>query len=317
MTFNAAIKKIDYGIRNQLDVVYFINIYRKVFGLLHFSAFDTKHSSFYRARHTSNQELFKHVDELKYPPANCVTERGRLNDIGESVAYMSAGQLAPIAEMDFDYYQFFCMAEIEYCKQDIYFFDIGIKAQREGWTRESLEFIEYLNGLLISPSKENYPATIALYQTMIRKDTLDGEMKLYTGLAYNSAQEHKTNQILHNIAVNAQTFDDCFKISSASYYLMAFSSQKTNVLQEINRSLICEDGSIAWEKSFDEMTEYCNREYGNNCFYAEITEGMPCVIKYSEGSGRVIDSDNMHYVVNFNKLDKIMKIDKDFVIMEE
>lgn len=74
------------------------------------------------------KKLFKNIAELQYPPANVIKEKGRLIDIGESVAYLAASSLSTFAEFNCNYYQPICFAEISYPhKDEVAFFTAGVR----------------------------------------------------------------------------------------------------------------------------------------------------------------------------------------------
>lgn len=79
----------------------------------------------FRARKDEG-EVIDHVSKIKYPPAQ-YAKKGRLNDDGESLAYLSSGEIAPIAEIDIGYYELYCNAKIQYLKKDVIFHLVGIK----------------------------------------------------------------------------------------------------------------------------------------------------------------------------------------------
>jgi hypothetical protein len=315
MTLRAAIKKIEYGIKAKMDVLYFVNIYSEAFKLLFHTAFSTEQTLFYRARPADDSRLFKNISELKYPPSDKVIMRGRFNDVGESVAYMSANFLTPLAELGFDYYQMFCMAEVEYCVKDVLFFDIGVKATRSGWTEDAIEFIDYINKLITSPEQKNYPATIAFARMIFHSDAFTKTKNPCIGIAYNSAQEYKTNQTLHNIAVDAKTFDDCFKIKSAKYHLMSVDRSNGDiVIQDINESSILDNGDITWKDSFEDMRLACKSRFKSDCFLNVNELGEEFIIKFPEGSGKIVDRTETCFCVSFKNQKEISFVDKSIAI---
>lgn len=106
---------------------------------------------------------------LKYPPKAKVIDKRRLNDVNESVTYLSLQELSTYIELDIDYYQPFCISEWKYIKNEIAFFIIGVKAQYKSISKEHLKAIEFFNKILTSPQKSYYNATIALAHKIFKK----------------------------------------------------------------------------------------------------------------------------------------------------
>ena len=69
----------------------------------------------YRIR-KENGALFVNTGQLKYPP-HLKSQKGRLNQQGESIVYMSLGEIAPLAELDISYYEVHCLIKIQYIKK--------------------------------------------------------------------------------------------------------------------------------------------------------------------------------------------------------
>jgi len=191
---------VKQGIKNNEDIEYFKGLYSKLFEKVKWYASTMDNPLFYRARIVDAPRLCSHIRELKYPPPKYVKKQGQLNNVGESIAYLSTNTLTPIAKLDIDYYQLYYMSEIEYDMKDIFFFMISVKADYEGLSDDEIEFVDFFSSLLTSPDKNVYPATIA-FANMVFIEGIHGK-NIKSGIAYNSAQEYKTNQVLHNIAVN-------------------------------------------------------------------------------------------------------------------
>lgn len=306
-----AIEEIKLGIGNNEDIDYYKKIYASIWSLVRWNAVTLENELFYRGRLSLDNRLFTNISELKYPPSFAVKEKGRLNDIGQSIAYLSIASLSPLIELDIDFYQIFCMIEIEYILKDIFFFSIGIKGDYDGLTHEESEFIELFNHLLTSSNKEYYNATIAFSQKIFESGLIMNETKQNVGIAYNSAQESKTNKYIYNVAIQPDVFDKCFKIKSAKYELMRYREAEDAIeVLDINNGTILDNGNIIWEKSFDEMMNYCDSVFGGDLIITTDENGKDFMIKYPEGSGKIISSDEEYYCVNF-KNNGIAKINKD------
>jgi hypothetical protein len=75
--------------------------------------FELGNEKLYRARWNNKPRLFDHVDELKYPPPSSVTEKGRLNNVGESVLYAAVSELATIVELRPELNRIFTISPID------------------------------------------------------------------------------------------------------------------------------------------------------------------------------------------------------------
>ena len=55
-----------------------------------------KNEFIYRFRWNSDAKLFNSIYDLRYPPKDNVTVKGRLNDIGESILYAALSELGAV-----------------------------------------------------------------------------------------------------------------------------------------------------------------------------------------------------------------------------
>jgi len=297
---NAQMERIKDGISNGADIQYFMDIYNNIWHLVRWHAMTLQNDVFYRGRIANKTRLFSNANELKYPPRGIVKQPGRLNDAGESIAYLTTSTLCTLAELNVDYYQIFCEAEIAYNPKNIVFFSIGVKGDYKGVAEQEDIFIDFFNHLLTTPNKSYYNATFAFAHKMFNSGSIINSNKQDIGIVYNSAQEGKTNQHLHNIAVQPHVFDRSFSITKAIYRIMSYNKKEGNIiLNDINSGTILKDGSMAWERSFERMMEYCNDMFGNDAFLVHDENGQGAIIKYPEGSGRIIDTDDTFYHVGF------------------
>lgn len=318
-TIDDMISDIKLGIKNNEDLDYFEKIYRKSWQLVKWHGITIENNDFYRARFIEKNRLFDNIEELKYPPYNIVKERGRFNDVNESMGYLSTGTLAPWVELDADYYQIMCMAELDFVVRDIIFFTIGVKGEYTAISEEELKFIEFFNKILTTPNKKYYNATIAFSHRVFNgglKVSKESNISLPIGILYNSAQESKTNKHLHNIVIKPQDFDRCFKFKKASYQLMAYRKEENAIeMVTINEGTILTNGLIKWQRDFNEMMNYCNNLFSEHVFLSNDENGDRAIIKYKEGSGKVYKEDDKYYYVKFKNYENLIKVDKEKVVI--
>ena len=310
------IQEIENGIENKANIEYFEKIYEKNWDRVRWNVMTIENDVFYRARISEKTRLFSNVNELKYPSASLVKQCGRLNDIGESIAYLSTGSITPLVELDIDYYQIICMTEVKYILKDIMFFIIGIKGEYEGITQYESDFINFFNHLFTTPNKNYYNATIAFSHKIFKSGliNINNRKKSKVGIAYNSAQESKTNKYLHNFAVEPHVFDECFDIKKATYQLMKYRKKEDAIeIVNINEGEISQEGTIKWQRDFKQMIDYCNNLFRKDIFSIYDPNGEKCIIKYPEGSGKIKKQDKDSYYVDFKNygLTKVEKLSID------
>lgn len=110
---------IEDGVKSGKDFSYFLPYYQALSQRTLFIGSTLENEWFYRGRIASNR-LFTHIDELKYPPKE-FARKGRLNDNGEQMAYLSLSEIAPLVELDINYYQLYCMIKIKHIIKDTIF----------------------------------------------------------------------------------------------------------------------------------------------------------------------------------------------------
>ncbi|WP_336637958.1 hypothetical protein [Lysinibacillus fusiformis] len=308
------IEMIKYGIDNNKPIEYFYEIYNDSWHLVRWNAMSIENEKFYRARTLNKEDLFYNINELKYPPSSIVSEKGRLNDINESVAYLSTSELVPLVELDINYYQIYCLVEIEYIVQNIIFFTIGIKGEYEGITEDEIKFIDFFNHLLTTPIKNYYNATIAFAKKIFKSGLFMNEVKLNQGIIYNSAQEFKTNKHLYNVVVEPKVFDECFRIKKATFQILSYNALEDCIItNEINHGKILDNGEINWEKSYEEMIKYCMDLYKGDIFKMNDNENQSFIVKYPEGIKIIENEDEDFYYIKINE-EHVMKVEKANVI---
>lgn len=301
------LEKIKVGVENNEEVKFFESIYQQLFQLFTFQACTIiAEQDFFRGR-WATENLFSRIDELKYPPVALIKEKGRLNDIREQIAYMSDSPITVIAELDFDYYDIFCLATIELTNKNLLFCDAGWKRDKtiivlnNERIEDAEEAVRYLNMILTSPEKNYYNATIAFAHFTLNTDVkVKGlDIPLEIGLVYSSAQEHKSNNLLGNIAVPPKIFDKYFVIKQAEYCILHKFNDGIK-MSVINNGIINKDGAIVWERTFTEMKDYCNAKFGNDLF-GWINQDEKIVCSFNHGSGKVIAEDEKTVAVKFRK----------------
>lgn len=308
------IEKIKYGIENNMHIEYFTEIYNDSWHLVRWNTMTIENDKFYRARTVNKEDLFHNINELKYPSASLVSEKGRLNNINESIAYLSTSELVPLVELNIGYYQIYCMAEIECNTRDILFFTIGVKAEYDGATQDEIKFIDFYNHLLTTPNKNYYNATIAFAKKIFGSDLIMNGIKKNIGILYNSAQEFKTNQYLYNLVVEPAVFDDYFKIKKVTYQILSYDKLEECVrINEINHGEILDNAEVKWEKSYEEMIKYCNELYKRDRFRMSNEENQGFIVKYPEGTKIIEKEDEDYYYFKSNE-EHIIKIEKTSVI---
>ena len=297
-------KIIEGGIEEGQDISFFLPHYKIISQKTTFIASTLLNDWFFRARIATNK-LFEHTDELKYPPKEFAL-KGRLNDQGEQITYLSTGEIAPIAELDLNYYQLFCMIKIKHVIKNTLFYYVGVRGQYETHSNADIEVNNFYLSLLTSKGSKNYNATIALGKHFLESGTLNTNGNpVRVGIIYNSVHEHKSNKLLYNIAIHPEVFDACCKIENAYYYVLTYNPQKnTNIMDDINKGSILNDGTIKWEKSYLEMINKYETKYSNDKF----KKSQDSVIHFEYGGGKIVEENNSSYFVAFrNGTKQILK----------
>ncbi len=182
----------------------------------HFDATSILNEHFYRAR-KDNGILIDNICKMRYPPAE-FAGKGRLNDIGESVTYLSSSELTTIAELDIGYFDIYCLAKVAYFKKDIIFHLVGVRPGtiKNIYTLNN-EITSFYKKLITTKDKRVYNATTALARILLSSKGFKA------GILYSSVQEDKSNKNLFNLAVKPQDFDDCCKIVELQYNTLRYS----------------------------------------------------------------------------------------------
>jgi|GEM_PF-835583 len=296
LQINDIFKKINNGIRDGKDIEYFVPYYKVLSEKTIFPASTLTNEWFYRAR-LATDKLFTNINELKYPPRDFAI-KGRLNDTGEQVAYLSAGQIGPLAELDINFYQLFCLAKIKYFEKDILFHSVGVKNKDGLEDPHRIEINRFYQELLTSKGKEYYNATIALARhfmgtAFFNSDRTKSGAK--SGIIYNSVNEDKSNKPLYNVAVYPHVFDKCFKIEETCYYALKYEPKMdAYIITEINKGIPQLDGTIIWDKTYSEMIEETTKRFSRDIFIFNKS-----ILHFKYGVGEIVKEDNISFLVSF------------------
>lgn len=235
----------------------------------------------YRCRPHEKGNLFKHVSDLKYAPAERVLKRGRFNEAGESILYCSNTELGTLVEMNPNYETIFTIAIIQpregasppwiarFRRAD----DEDIVLEGGTRHRDAREKLvdSFLMDELSRPGTEYaYAGTIPIGKHMFRKGimTLDvhGKKIPYLGhqhqaITYPSVRASLyTNVRTYNVAMLPETFDHCFDITGANIYSLTYDKNEDNIrLTSHNYATADKDGLFQWKYSLDEMVDRTSR----------------------------------------------------------
>lgn len=250
---------------------------------------------FFRVR-KDNGEIFTHISKIKYPPREFAT-KGRFNDIGQSIAYLSTNQIATLAEMNIGYYQIYCTANIKYIDRDILFHCVGLVGNKAEIVPSFENRVQTLyRNLITSKETKVYNATIALGRHLLSAN-------FKTGILYSSVHEDKSNWNLYNVAVKPDDFDECFKIVSLEYNILRFSPERGIVIETINTGSPEENGSITWQLSYDEMIGQTNQQ-----ITGEVFKDNNGIIHYKYGGGHIHSETANSYFVRFVQAMKLIEV---------
>lgn len=253
----------------------------------------------FRARKDEG-EIIDHISKIKYPPVQ-YAKKGRLNDNGESIAYMSSGELAPLAELDIGYYDLYCNAKIQYLKKDIIFHLVGVRKDKIEITPaiESEAFSLYRE-LITTKDKKVYNATIALARHLFSSKGFKA------GIIYSSVQEDKSNQSLFNLAMRPSDFDECCKVVELEYNILRYIPEKDHILIDtINKGIPQESGEVKWELSYSEMREKLNSKINGEIF--KVNNG---IVHYKYGGGPIESETKESFFVKFTRTNSVEEIYK-------
>jgi hypothetical protein len=253
----------------------------------------------FRARKDEG-EIIDHIAKMKYPPVE-YAKKGRLNDNGESIAYLSSGELAPLAEINIGYYELYCNAKIQYFKKDIIFHLVGVKKDKIEITPPiDNETFSLYRELITTKDKKVYNATIALARHLFSSKGFKA------GIIYSSVQEDKSNQNLFNLAIGPEDFDECCKIIELEYNILRYVPDEDHILIDtINKGAPIESGEIKWELSYSDMMEKLNKKIDGEVF--KINNG---IVHYKFGGGLIENETEDSFLVKFTRTNSVEEIHK-------
>lgn len=183
----------------------------------------------YRGRINLTGKLFNNISELSYPQKEIVKDKGRLNDIGESMLYASNGELGTLIEMDISLYHFFTISKIRLMKKGIYIVPIGIPWEvyslipKIPQTRAEEILIDYFKSEITKKvlNSIEYNPTIALAHLYLYMPVLNCREGRFAGILYPSAKApFKSNKQTYNYAIVPEIFDSCFAFEEIYTYFI-------------------------------------------------------------------------------------------------
>jgi len=271
--------------------------FKQLTQLCHFSATSLLNEYFYRAR-KDNGTLIDNVSKMKYPPAE-FAGKGRLNDKGESVTYLSSSELTTIAELDVGYFDIYCVAKIAYLKKDVIFHLVGVRnGTIKNVSTVENEITSFYKKLITTKDKKVYNATTALARILLSSKGFKA------GILYSSVQEDKTNKNLFNLAIKPQDFDDCCRIVELQYNTLRYSPYYDEInVHTLNVGTPLENGTISWQYSYDKMIELNNWNTKGEVY--RVGRG---IAHYLHGAG-LIESETINsFLVRFTRTDQLIEV---------
>ena len=258
----------------------------------------------YRVRREDGT-LFNHTDKLKYPPPQ-KSKKGRLNQEGESIAYMSLGEITPLVELDISYYEVHCLIKIQYVKKTLLFHYAGVKGEYESNNPNLVKVNEFYRDILRNKDNKYYNFTIALCKHFLANIKSPDGSDFPSGLIYTSAYDDKSNRNLHNVAVKPNVFDEHFKVIEATYQVMIYDNNTDSInIKNLNKGSIDNEGNVSWNLNYEEMMNDFLQKYSKHIF---VINNNKDIINYKYGGGGIIGSDHDSYTVRFpNGNQKVMK----------
>ncbi|MEK6291714.1 MAG: RES domain-containing protein [Paraburkholderia tropica] len=213
----------------------------------------------YRGRFNERGRLFHSVNEVSYPKPEFVKQKGRLNDIGQSVLYAAESELGVIIELAAHINCVFTLSKIERRQEStLFFFPIGISQfdrQQEKTVKADSIVVDYLRSEITKhvAHSDEYNATIAIGDMLLRKTVHNSPNQKYTGAIYPSVKSRiASNTTTYNFAMEPHVFDENYRITESTVYILT--NEKTNYqINPINKGDVQATGEINWKFSFDEM----------------------------------------------------------------
>ena len=101
-----------------------IPLLKSVLNGVRITAITINNDILYRSRWNKETALYRHTDELRYPDKKVITNKGRLNDIGESILYAAACELGTIIESRPVLNKLFTISLIKPLNSDLLYFPL-------------------------------------------------------------------------------------------------------------------------------------------------------------------------------------------------
>lgn len=213
----------------------------------------------YRGRFNERGRLFQTLSEVSYPKPEFVKKKGRLNDIGQSVLYAAESELGVIIELAAHINSVFTLSKIKQ-QQDskLLFFPVGIaqfERSHEKAVKADSIVVDYLRSEITKQVAhgDEYNATIAIGDMLLRKTVSNSPNHKYTGAIYPSVKSRiASNTTTYNFAMEPHVFDENYRITESIVYILT--NEGTNYqINPINKGDVRATGEINWKFSFDEM----------------------------------------------------------------
>lgn len=284
-------------IENNASIEAFTPHFKQLTQLCHLPAMTIHNDYFFRAR-KDNGVLIDNVAKIKYPPPELAC-KGRLNDDGESVTYLSSSELTTIAELDVGYFDIYCVAKIAHINKDTIFHLVGV---RDGTIQNvnpiKNEVIYFYKKLITTKDKKVYNATTALARILFSAKGFKA------GILYSSVQEDKTNRNLFNLALKPEDFDSSCEIVELEYNTLRYSPYRDEiVVHTLNKGKPTFDGSVEWQFNYDKMIELNNWNINGEVF--KVGNG---IVHYNHGAGPIEKETLNSYLVRFTRSNQIVEI---------
>jgi len=243
----------------------------------------------FRVRANEDKELFKNTRELWYPPPECIKERGRVNNIGESVFYYSDSLDTAVFEKRPKVKDIITVLEAELIDPEklprvmvlgVHEYtaksnpnyggtppqqDVKQKEfeQREGISKTNPILQAYLTDEFLREVKagneHEYKITLAIAKILMNEPEIlndDGSPAndvTIDGFAYPSI---KSNNLGANVALKTESSDDLFRpVACTLYRVEDFEEDELHytIGKLMWSSSIEEDGTINWAREEPEM----------------------------------------------------------------
>lgn len=262
------IKTLEKLLIKKAEPKYFLPILKLIIKGVPFSAITLKNKFLYRSRFNKSGKLFQNIRELKYPPEYSVNNKGRLNDIGESILYASLCELGTIIESRTSLNKLFTITKFEnFENKQLLFFPIAVeKPQYVPQPKNKKEQLvyDYLHKEItkIVQDRGEYNSTIAIAHHFMKTHVKWDLGHKNAGFIYPSAVgKEVSNKTTYNVALTPEIFDANYKAAGVTTYFL-IDEGENYVLTEVNTASIDSAGNLTWHKNYEEMIDYALSEFG-------------------------------------------------------